>query len=591
MKRTQQMTVDQKRIPKMSLSSARQFYERQSKLLRQEEEIRNQQIQENQYEKEYQSLQPLHSYCNLQYTNLNQVDRIQTGKVEILAKQQFFNADVMQGLLCSLNALFIGSQTLPVNERVKHWLKTNRILNAGSHGYAMEAVFGQAKDLILVKGQDAELVHELFVGLQLNQLRERIPNFSYVFGGFRCLPAFLDNKSVKTWCNDPNSSSPPARLQYILYENIKPAVSMKDWIPTNRFSKFLNQYLQILLAVNMAYETMDFTHYDLHTGNVLIRSIPDFPEFTLQYTWKMNPVYLRTSHVATIIDYGMSHVRIDNQNYGVWGYKSYNILPDQSNPLYDAYKLLIDSLHFMKNEDKELAIPLLQFFTREVVTIKDLDQFVDTQVDIYSLLPPLDKRLTFESYMDLVFDMAMTMNIGLVPKPDKKSPLLSCKEQICVSKSQIPKLFGFTDNVELQTLFDVYDYIQRNPKTADKILEDPNIPLLIDDAQEQQLEFLSQMAQFFAIPIYSYETSGADFSRYKKYILNMIEYKNVYYDFLIQDTILEAFDKQIRQEEIEKYKRNLQERDRIIQQDYEQTQGQQDYQTLILNYMNVFPKI
>src|SRR5207253_1270084 len=55
----------------------------------------------------------------------------------------------------------------------------------------------------------------------------------------------------------------------------------------------------------------------------------------------IKPVGTITTHyVPYIIDYGFSHVRINNVNFGKHGYESANVYVDKSFPMYDLYKML-----------------------------------------------------------------------------------------------------------------------------------------------------------------------------------------------------------------------------------------------------------
>lgn len=111
----------------------------------------------------------------------------------------------------------------------------------------------------------------------------------------------------------------PEEYGYVVYQLI-PGVNFHDWLIDNYFSqnpnvgiRFENILLSIFTALEEAYRLIDFTHYDLHYGNIIIR--PDG-----------SPV---------IIDYGYSHFQLDDIDYGYINsdIDVYNVSNWRSDPL------------------------------------------------------------------------------------------------------------------------------------------------------------------------------------------------------------------------------------------------------------------
>lgn len=202
---------------------------------------------------------------------------------------------------------------------------------------------------------DVALVHETFVGLVLNEMRDDgYLNFAYVYGGFKCGPPIfgaladgemVDSKKTVSWCDRKGRV-----VNYSLYENVQPAISFAMYIKTCSLKEWLSIYLQTMYSLSAANRLFDFTHEDLHCDNLLVRSIQGTPVFCLAYvTGKTNDgaeetEYIVTNGVATIIDYGMSHVFVDGKHYGVTNREAYGILPKQSSIIADAWKLLGHSI-------------------------------------------------------------------------------------------------------------------------------------------------------------------------------------------------------------------------------------------------------
>jgi hypothetical protein len=184
-----------------------------------------------------------------------------------------------------------------------------------------------------------EMAHEVVIGLEgLNAIRDIIPNFSYVFGAPELgPPVFNDKKESIGWANQDKY-----RVRYAIYENIDKAKPMGS---LERPEELILYYLQAVCALKIANEICDFTHYDAHDENVLIRDVSQAP-FYITYLIDNQDVYVRSlGSIATFIDYGMSHiVTRDGRPIGILdkngGFRQMGIRPDESNVISDTYKLI-----------------------------------------------------------------------------------------------------------------------------------------------------------------------------------------------------------------------------------------------------------
>jgi hypothetical protein len=86
-------------------------------------------------------------------------------------------------------------------------------------------------------------------------------------------------------------------------------MSFHDFARQQRTDYELNVIMvQILLQIYIPLGLLEkqFTHYDLHTGNVLIYTLPANKYVTLTYTipGRTEPIKMKTKYIAKIIDYG-----------------------------------------------------------------------------------------------------------------------------------------------------------------------------------------------------------------------------------------------------------------------------------------------
>lgn len=218
-----------------------------------------------------------------------------------------------------------------------------------------------------------EMTHEVIIGLEgLNAVREDCPHFSYLYDAFSQGPAMFDqSKESLGWANQRNF-----KVSYALYENIENAKEINT-VQTPR--ELILYYLQCLIGLQFAHQRCDFTHYDAHDENVLLRHVSD-SEFYVKYVLNGRETYLKSpGAIAMFIDYGMSHIKTKSgRDIGILdhdGYFRYTVgnYYDDSNIMGDAYKLIcmlmmmfIDSAKEEHSVDKtdlvDLTLRILGYF-------------------------------------------------------------------------------------------------------------------------------------------------------------------------------------------------------------------------------------
>jgi hypothetical protein len=259
-----------------------------------------------------------------------------------------------QGLLCFTTALDRENPYTTLIARIRNWLTRNRLIGTpSSEGYAMKISIERPNiniDLFVLKvsrSSTGDIVHEAVVGLYaLNKLRSRIPNFSYVYGTFSCDRPMIAGNEVITWCTGTNNSNRYLVMENIVGEELARLLSAGTITPTH-----LNLImLQLFNALNMAYRRFDYTHYDLHSYNIIVRMLSSpgaIPYYGNRYDGD-KPVepsrYVVSNYVPVIIDYGFNHVRLEapfnDIHLGRYGLRSSARQPDVSFPLFDVYKVI-----------------------------------------------------------------------------------------------------------------------------------------------------------------------------------------------------------------------------------------------------------
>lgn len=417
---------------------------------------------------------------------------------QTLIRDQFYNGELLQNLMCVADSVYYASGSkLEYNQRVREWFQHLRQIGSESvFGYAMLASFKSARDLFVVKAprttQGDDLQHELFVGMfGTNRLRKYIPNFAYVFGGFRCSPPLIEptSKDVVAWCNQPQG------VNYVLYENIAPSISFQEYITARTTpAAFLNKYLQIIYALKKAQAVCDFTHYDLHTQNVLVRTI-DKPTFAIPYETERGLEYLQTDGIATFIDYGYSHITYERRGYGQWRLIGSGIFPDRSFPLSDAYKFLLHCYaRCLQVRNTALQVELtkiLRFFNPTETPAAMLKQ----QQPNYFYLPwvPELKTVTLDAFARYIRQICAPHCTFLTTVPPTSLKILSCKHAVCARPEDALSLVGLTRPTAPRTLVEAYDVLSKlTGETQRARLATLDVPTLLRSGQEELSEHIEQ---------------------------------------------------------------------------------------------------
>jgi len=354
-------------------------------------------------------------------------------------------------------------EVIPADWRIRNWIRNlKKIGEDSSVGIATTGSLENSSNVFVVKApvsseDNNEMLHEWFIGIYgTNKMREYIPNFAYVYGGFKCSPLSInqsdifDKGNALTWCTG-NSRN----LDYLVYENIFPSMSFYDYTENCSFEEYLDKYLQILFSLDMANRLIGFTHYDLHGENVLIRRLTDIPsksygiddnfeKFYIPYDLDGKKYYLKTDAISTIIDYGRSHIIYNKKHYGPYMFFEYGYRPNAVFPLHDAYKLLLGSLksmiRFQNDKCFEKASEILKFFNQN----DPPKIIIEKEFDIYFSLQYLEENMVpISSLIEFIEKIFPDIFQKIVATADSLEPnvhILGCSENggndICLRSSE-----------------------------------------------------------------------------------------------------------------------------------------------------------
>jgi hypothetical protein len=181
------------------------------------------------------------------------------------------------------------------------------------------------------------IIRSYYIGKVLNSLQYILPNF------------------IKTYKLEKNN-----RGQFLLYTEYIKGKTFAEVLNSLSFSDFLNIFLQILLALELARQYYNFTHYDLHLSNIILKPL----KVPLSYTVKINNkkyVFHTCKYLAIIIDFGYSYLQVNDEIICAEGLEQYGINSENSSSI-DMYKLLFHSYVKSEGNLRKNILKLFYFF-------------------------------------------------------------------------------------------------------------------------------------------------------------------------------------------------------------------------------------
>tara|TARA_R110001632_G_scaffold1280_1_gene5125 strand:- start:4429 stop:6141 length:1713 start_codon:yes stop_codon:yes gene_type:complete len=397
--------------------------------------------------------------CNLKY-EFKDIKDIEEKLVKSHLDKRFFDINFMSTLFCIFDGILYQPMDDKSNSFGDLFRNMRKIGSESSNGHAVMVALGKSKKAFIIKvpmkKSEDELFHEYFIGVScLNNLRKIIPNFAYIFGAYKCLPPVINpDKSVSSWCETNNMKSD--YVNYVIYENIS-GLSFRDSVKDCSLTEFFSWYIQILYAIQIASDRCDYTHYDLHDENVILKNWHDI--FMIPYQdINGKTVYVKSNRISTMIDYGMSHVKVNDEDFGLHHMEGWGIYQDKSRPLYDAYKLLGFTLYNMrkaKNQTFYKAIELMRAFIdpERTYTQEKLIDILTKEHEVLHILGTdmlvIEDNFTLWEIINYYRKNESTLWKRVVfDSPMKKVPILSCAD-LCVSKDQAEKMIKTNPEEEI----------------------------------------------------------------------------------------------------------------------------------------------
>jgi serine/threonine protein kinase len=392
---------------------------------------------------------------------LNSVDGF---KLKHQLSNRFYEAEYMRAISCILKLGLVTDSSFSSSTYIKDFFTNQKKIGAESvEGIAMVSGVKTANEIFIIKAPKNpkydNLTHEYFVAnggdvklkngdrrhlIGTNMLRKQCLNYAQILAGFRCGPPSFDGISgrILNFCQTEGMDD-AQYVNYLVYEKV-PGPDMKKLVNSSSISTdlYISTIMQLAYALEIAQDQNGFTHYDLHHENIIMRPVdetnPNSGEMaSIPFDVGGKTIYILSSHIATIIDMGRSHVQspspreeertgVKASHFGYYSYFAleYGIMGDEARPFYDIFKILGFTLYELASKDSpvfEQVWPIMSFFgisTREQVlnwlkVSRGSDLFSITDKRDYCLLNDVtdeiaclpEEKVTMIDFLDFIFKM------------------------------------------------------------------------------------------------------------------------------------------------------------------------------------------
>lgn len=486
-----------------------------------------------------------HKICTVHPDHVD-VSKIRDDLLKNKLEDQFYDSNVLGMLFCLFDTITYipsggGQAYTEVTEYLKALFTSLRRIGAESvNGNALLVSIKSTEGVLIAKSPKSklndELYHEYFVGaMVLNKLRRLTPNFAYILGAFKCLPPEIEaDKRVSAWCEAHGINDSKSLVNYVLYEKV-PGKSVEDLTETCSAADFFSWFVQICISHHIA-RGSEFTHYDLHTGNVMVRPWKDEDLLTIPYEVEFNLTwYVKAKTVVQMIDYGMSHVIVNGKHFGKRMIEHAGVHYDQYRPMFDLYKFLgFGLLQMLELENPEASklIPVWALLNAELLNVdvatdvNDLKAEMMKQVDTYFALStdPLPIEATYTVW-DWIQAMRRDPVVGKmwtkIVSSEPSSVVLTCGDTCPVPAQIEEEITGSAFEEVQESLHSVKFATSKNDKSAAMSA----LPSQVIALRRQMASFRAELIQDMEkCSEFSYSGSNAiETSQFQDFVTNYVE--------------------------------------------------------------------
>lgn len=343
--------------------------------------------------------------CTIQTQYLQNIEQVVANIVKTILDEKFTNSIDMEAVLCLISTFLEYSKSsnstkkpYVLNNKFTDWMTNMKIIDSSSlYGTAFISTIinenikvvlkvskqGKNRNNYIIKQDEIQLYREYVLGVNaINKLRYYIPTLAYVLGIFKCFHPNINGNISSNLCNPLRKG---VTTPYVIYEYISgPSISSiinkfnpNDGNDNENFKKFLEIFVQILITLEIGQRECNFTHFDLHSSNIMSKIYSSSNPFKYDVSFDDYTYQITTTTVPVIIDYGVTCAKINNKIYG--SEKRGGGIMKNMIPGFDMYRFLasiLNCLHKKTNRNWKLKTYIQRLFS-----FYQNDDFYNVMVD------------------------------------------------------------------------------------------------------------------------------------------------------------------------------------------------------------------
>lgn len=289
-----------------------------------------------------------------------------SSRISMILSQAYPTGSDMRAVFYLIDTLFLSNSSKKIREKGLYSLTKNmkdcvkkmeHLPVKSKEGFIYITHFFSSNIQVVIKvpqtskGIESK-VREYFIGIKaINNLRYITPSFVYTLGAFLCpKPSKTDEISCDGSCKN---------TAFVFYEKIL-GESVQTLLKNDRldFTQFLVLLFQLLLGLEVAQREVRFTHFDMHTDNVMVRVGTGDSTSIIQLDM-VTYIINQPEFIPVVIDFGASTAYIDGKYIGSYDYISHGMLNFMI-PGHDMYKFLVYCAR--KTENRKLKDSIMSIF-------------------------------------------------------------------------------------------------------------------------------------------------------------------------------------------------------------------------------------
>ena len=193
--------------------------------------------------------------------------------------------------------------------------------------------------------------HEYTVMKGLNELAPYCPHFCKVIGTLLCE---VDSECRKSGNPFQITTKHPIEKEILLTEYVEDSAKLYNYIGSKKIHEnvLYSAIKQVLMAIAIAQKKKQFSHYDLHSYNIMMKKCDENVVF-LYVLDEENQFCVPTyGHYPVIIDFGFSYIK-DLENGPAWpsmAHTDVGFMSDRFDPIADPKLFLVTVAGEMRNK-------------------------------------------------------------------------------------------------------------------------------------------------------------------------------------------------------------------------------------------------